>query len=454
MGREAEAEPLFRKALAISRASLEGTAVVQSERQQLAMGQRLRHQLDGYVSLGLNSKRSAREIFSEVLLWKGSTLVRQRGMRMAAGDPAVADLFKPLQRTTSQLAALSRAIPTDKEQQKSWSAQLAALTQVKERLESQLSSKSAAFRTATKDLTLDDLVASLPPDAVLVDYLEFHRNISEKGKPATHERQLVAFVVRHAEKPEDQVVMVSLGPVAPIGTAIDRWRATFGVGEDATAAGAELRKRVWEPVEKAMMNEEPSTKNSAPSLLTPGPSPARGDGSRTILVSTDGVLGRMPLGALPGREPGTYLIDDHRLAMIPVPQLLPALTAAEDRPPTHELLLLGDVDYDAVFGAKSPLRPTDTQLTTVHRNSGLRAPTTGSEHFSRLPGTKSEVEAIERLFRAAKPDSRLVMLGTAEATEARFRELAPQCRILSLYAFNFSSSAWFFIPPLYWYTTY
>ena len=29
--------------------------------------------------------------------------------------------------------------------------------------------------------------------------------------------------------------------------------------------------------------------------------------------------------ALPGKEPGTYLIEDHRIALIPVPQLLPAL---------------------------------------------------------------------------------------------------------------------------------
>ena len=445
MDRADEAESLYRQALAISRSSLEATATIQSERQQLAMGQSLRHQLDSYLSLGLNADQYAREIFAEVLLWKGSTLVRQRGMRLAGEDPAVLDLFAQLQRTATQLASLSRAVPGDETQQQAWRARLTELTHDKERLEAQLSTKSAAFRAATKQVTFDDLLAALPQDAVLVDYLEFTRSTPPKkpGDETTWTRELVAFVVRHANKPEDQVVMVSLGPVAPVAAAINSWRATFGVGEDAAAAGIELRKLVWEPVsettndERGTMNDEPRTTNSGLSPPTTHHPPL------TLLVSADGVLGRMPLGALPGAKPGTYLIADHRLAMIPVPQLLPTLMAAEDRPLSHELLLLGDVDYDAIPGAAPAAKPTavpgDVQLAYTHRSSGLRAPTAGIEQFSRLPGTKGEVEAIERLFRAARPSATCASLGTTDATEARFRELAPQCRCLHLATHGFFS---------------
>ena len=344
MGRVADAEPLYRHGLAISRRSLDATAAIQSERQQLAMGQGLRYQLDGYLSLGSNTGEFAREIFTEVLFWKGATLVRQRGMRLAVNEPSVQDLFGQLQRTATQLASLSRTIPATEVQQQAWRAGLDELTRDKERLEAQLSSKSAAFREATKQISLEDLLDALPQDAMLVDYLEFDRSTppKAKGSSTAWTRELVAFVVRHADKPEDQVAMISLGSVGPITTAIDRWRKAFGAGEDAAAAGLELRRAIWEP------------------LL-----PSFGDAD-TVLVSTDGVLGRVPLGALPGRKPDTYLLEDHRLAMIPVPQLLPALVGGEGAPElSRELLLLGDVDYDAAPGVtttevskkKQPRRP-------------------------------------------------------------------------------------------------
>ena len=38
-----------------------------------------------------------------------------------------------------------------------------------------------------------------------------------------------------------------------------------------------------------------------------------------------GVLGRIPLGALPGTEPGTYLLEEWPLVVIPSAQALPDL---------------------------------------------------------------------------------------------------------------------------------
>jgi hypothetical protein len=303
MGDYARAEPLYRQALSITRASLESTSAIQSERQQLAMGQLLCYQLDGYVSLGLNSDRYVRSVFGQVLTWKGATLMRQRGMRLAAADPAVSELFGKLQNSTRQLAMLSRNIPAQEVKREEWRTRLAILTVEKERLESELSGKSAAFRHATQAVTLEDLLTALPQDAVLIDFLEFDRSTPsrEKGEKATRERQLVAFVVRHAEQPEDQVTMVGLGATEPLGKAIDIWRASYGAGAEGAAAGKQLRTALWEPL--------------LPSL----------DKARTILVSTDGVLGRLPLAALPGKDPTKYLLEEYRLAMLPVPQLLPTL---------------------------------------------------------------------------------------------------------------------------------
>ena len=412
MGDHAKAERLYREALLISRSSLEATALVQSERQQLSMGQSLRHRLDDYVSLGANTDKYARNVFAQVLTWKGATLVRQRGMRLAADDPAVKELFTRLQRTATQLASLSRAVPGKEDEQAAWRTKLSELTHEKERLEAELSAKSAVFRRATKEVTLDDLLASLPKDAVLVDYLEFNRSTppKNKGDRTKHERQLVAFVVRHAEKPEDQVTLIPLGTSAPLSASIDAWRTTFGMDPAGAGAGKALRAAVWQPLVEHF------------------------GGAKTILVSTDGVLGRLPLGALPGKEPGTYLLEDHRLAVIPVPQLLPTLVNAEGkRTLSKELLLLGDVDYDAAPGAdvapkkKQPRRPGET-----------RTPT-DAKLFDPLAGAAGEIAAVKdlygRLFEVKSDDPRSLV--QAQADEARFRSLAPQYRHLHLATHGF-----------------
>ena len=45
-------------------------------------------------------------------------------------------------------------------------------------------------------------------------------------------------------------------------------------------------------------------------------------GIKTVLVSPDGALGQVPLAALPGKEPNTYLIEERSIAVVPVPRML------------------------------------------------------------------------------------------------------------------------------------
>lgn len=415
------AEPLYREVLGISRASLDATAVFQSERQQLGMGQSLRYQLDAYVSLGTNSGKFARNIFSQILAWKGATLVRQRGMRLAASDPAVKDLFLELQTTATRLAALSNAPPVTDEDKATWKSRLAALTTEKELLEAKLSGKSEVFRNAIKKVALEDFLVALPPDTVLIDYLEYNRFVLPKpeGKKAKWERQLVAFVVRRGEKEEDQVRLIPLGPVAPIAEAIDAWRKNFGIGDANAAAGKTLRAAVWQPLVQHL-----------------------GDAD-TILVSTDGELGRLPLSALPGKAPGTYLLEDHRLALVPVTQLLPTLLSGEaKRKTTSDLLLVGNVDYGADTAAKP-----ETAIAKVRTTQSRSAVRSGSNpKWNQLPETNTEIATIRnKLTEIAgkrgllKP--RVEELKEAGATVAEFLRLAPDCRDLHL------ATHGFFTPP-------
>ncbi|MBL9080266.1 MAG: CHAT domain-containing protein [Planctomycetales bacterium] len=421
VGEDERAASLFREAIRRTRDLVEQTAIVQSERQQLAMAQTLRYRLDVYVSLAARRPEFARNVFDEVLAWKGATLVRQRGMRLVADDPAVGELFKQLQEAARQLVAASRTSPEAEAAQVAWREQVAKLTAEKERLERDLSRLSGEFRQAVHDTTLDELLAAIPADAVLVDLLEYTRMIPAEVREESpdYEREFVAFVVRPTAEKADQVRVVPLGPAAPIIAAVDTWRESFGMSPEGMRAGAELRQTLWLPLEAAL-----------------------GDAT-TVLISTDGALGRLPIGALPGKEPGKFLLEAYRLATIPVPQLLPALIHDEGkREVEHELLLLGDVDYEAApDGAKSPSTKKKRPLRPGEK-SGNRAPAADAV-FKPLANTAGEIASIGtlygRLYEIAPDDPR--SLAQAEATEANFRALSAKYRHLHLATHGFFAAA-------------
>ena len=120
----------------------------------------------------------------------------------------------------------------------------------------------------------------------MVDFLEFRKTVFGPAEhvSAKSDRSLLAFVVRHGHDGA-QVDLLDLGPVAPLSEAIDTWRKTFGTSAPGARAGQLLREKIWAPVEQHLQ------------------------GTKLVLVSVDGVLGRLPLGALPGKEPGKYLLE-------------------------------------------------------------------------------------------------------------------------------------------------
>ena len=159
--------------------------------------------------------------------------------------------------------------------------------------------------------------------------------------------------------------------------------------------------------------------------------------AKTVLVSTDGVLGRLPIGALPGKEPGTFLLEDHRIALIPVPQLLPALVHTEGtKALDRELLLFGDVDYDA-DPESVPKKKRKKRRPSKNRADGVE------QEFAQLDGAAGEVAAIqvlyEDLFEADADDVK--SLKRANATEVAFREHAAKYRFLHLATHGFFASA-------------
>ncbi len=396
------AAPLYNKSQVLTQSQFNSTAIVLSEQQQLAMYQAARFQLDDYIGCSLSMNPQPQGAIEQIVALKGAVLYRQRGMRLTAADPSIAAQFKQLRALTQQIYSLVRSVPTQ-ENLDDWKHQLAITTSEREVLESQLMQESDAFREVSKRITFVDVCQAIPEDSLLIDYLQY---VGEKGK------SLVASVIQRGGPP----VMVDLGSTKELGTTIDKWRTSFGMSAEGKAAGASLRKQLWEPL--------------LPYL----------HGARTILVSTDGELGRMPLVALPGANPGTYLIEEHRIAMIPVPIMLPSIVAQSvDEQQFQRMLVMGDVDYGSAVADELPetveLAAPPTLLLANRARGDLTWP--------RLAETGREADFIGELFKRTHQNASdsVVVLRTQAATESAFRAAAPSCQLLHL------ATHGFFDPP-------
>jgi tetratricopeptide (TPR) repeat protein/CHAT domain-containing protein len=438
MGDFARAESLLGHALQAAGEHLELAASAQSERQQLVMARSLRDRLDDYLSLSLQAQRSGESAYGYVLSWKGGILLRQRRMHLYRGNPdmkmtaravgvvtgddgQVTILVQPstsrydvLERVANRLSSLVFARP-DPKQQEERRRLIQELTDEKERLESELAGESAESRRkqAAARPTPAQVRDALPPDAVLIDFLEYSHDRpapQEKGKWVTTTR-LAAFVVRR----EQPVALIDLGPVKPIADAVEAWRV--GVGRDR--AGAEddaLRRLVWAPLED------------------------RVKGARLLLVSPDGPLDRFPFAALPSRGPGTYLLEDMAVAVVPVPQMLPELLAPPAAPaetpapaPAPGLLVVGDVAFDADPG---------TSTAGTSDRSAARGDLVGETlKWAPLPGTWPEIVTIEESFRRRYRENIPSELRAEAATEDKLRQEAPKHRFLHI------ATHGFFAPP-------
>jgi CHAT domain-containing protein/tetratricopeptide (TPR) repeat protein len=430
MGETARAEKLYLESIARASRLVEAAALGLDERGQLAYGQSVRHFLDSYLSMKLEADDAADRAYALVLGWKGATLLRQRAARMATDDPAVANVLAELRSAAREWSTLAAAAGSDAAAK----SQLASLELRKKELEIELNARSAEFRAAAAPATVDGMRAAIPADAALVDFIEYTRSRavdqSATGGPKNKivfERSLAAFVVRAGSG----VQRFDLGLAVPIDEAIDRWRAGFGGASDSKEAGQLLRERLWTPLAGAI-----------------------GD-AKLVLVSPDGAIGKLPLAALPGTKAETYLIEDVAIAIVPVPQLLPAMVAKRElkRLP-KDLLVVGGVDYDrrsakAAGGALAakPAAPWERGLGRLISEQALgeraieQQAITGEFSWNFLPGTESEAAYVANAYRREMKlpvgSERIVDLRGSEATEEAFRAAAAECYLLHLATHGF-----------------
>jgi CHAT domain-containing protein/tetratricopeptide (TPR) repeat protein len=404
-GDDAAARSNFEQALAIQHKSLDMAATALSERQQLAMNETLRGYLDRWLSLPPKSGLADAGFYEPALAWKGSVSLRQQQLRLLRQEPGLAGVASELQAVTARLATLAstRPDPTKADEQRRL---LVELTSKKEDLEVDLARRSVTFRRGQQvmEVNAEKLRTCLPADAALIDFLEYAHSepdAQNKGK-FLYTRKLTAFVVRK----EQPIVRVDLGPVEAIRQAVEAWRqgalarSSFQ-GKDQR--GQEMRRLLWQPLEKHL------------------------GGASTVLIAPDGAVAMVPFAALPGKQPGKFLLEEISVAVVPLPRLVPSLLQEQLSVPGSEtMLLVGDVDYGAAAGKSE----------SVAGRSAVRAGK-GRFNFGPLEGTRGEILAVRDSFETRFATGKVTMLRQAAATEAAFRQLAPQSRWLHLATHGF-----------------
>lgn len=411
-GDQAQSLQLLRQAVGIIRQHREQVAAVESERQQLATAELQATILGNYLSAMIAAGRPAEEIYPEILAAKGEVSARQLLMRRArqartgAEAARVSQLYTELASATRRLANLTQARPADTDAA-GHRRRLEELSNRVERLERDLAEVSQEFRLERSRRHPDPerLKQALPGDAALVDFLAYSHYTppADRTGMGTWRPRLAVFVLR----PGRPIERLDLGNLESIGLAVEAWRQYLGGrSRERADPGALLRRRLWEPLEKSL------------------------DGVRLVLLSPDGDLGRFPWPALPGKQPGTYLIEERAIGLVPIPQLLPDLLARKPAGAAEaSLLVVGDVDFDATPG--TPGR------SAVARAAGRGERGGTQRNWSRLPGTAGEMHDVSAAFARRFPGGPVVALRGPYATEEAVRQEAERRRYLHLATHGF-----------------
>lgn len=416
----ARAEPLLRQVLEAGIGNLR-LAAGQSERRQLLSVAGLRAALDDYLALARRGLADASRAYGYLLGTKGAVLAQQRQLRRERFQLELLPLVDKLEDVNRQLAKLAFGESTADTASAKDTDPATALTEQKETIESELAARSTAFRRrrAEEDLTPQGLQALLPADVALIDYVVYDDFGPAGQDPAeiTATARLAAYIVRSGRA----IVPLDLGPAEEVERLVRLWRKTLGGSAEARQAARRLKAILWS--------------EAALEALA---------GAQTVLIAPDGALTQFPFTALPGKEPGRFLIEELALAIIPTPRLLAEILGHDEaagpdkvadkrtsprEAATPALLLVGNVDFGAAPGA-TPLTPNGPLPRHGVRDSDGR-------QYDELPGTKKEVETVRSLFGKYVVGATSAQLDRGAASEQAFRQAAPRYTFLHLATHGF-----------------
>jgi CHAT domain-containing protein/lipopolysaccharide biosynthesis regulator YciM len=375
------------RASAISERNLTLNTATGSERQKLAylatMWKQSNQIVSMHVQVALHDPAARNLAATTILRRKGRVLDMMSdilgALRRRSGEHDRILLDK-LSNTRSLLASLMIRGP-GRSSLVQFQAETKRFREQIENIEAEMSDRSAEFRTQSRPINLGDVRASIPQDAILVEFFSYHPENVKSG--AWEPPRYIAYAFGHQGEP----AWVELGEAQEIERAVNALRQALRSPNraDAKQLARALDEKVMRPVRKLL-----------------------GD-TRNVLLSPDGALNLIPFGALVD-EQNHYLIENYSFTYLTSGRDLLRLQAPTSS--RQEPMVVANPQFDLRESAIASNQPTN-QDTEARRSIDFT-----QKSFNPLPSTAVEARAIGAILPGAK------VLTGAQATESAIKQVS------------------------------
>jgi tetratricopeptide (TPR) repeat protein len=373
-GEYGKALPYYERALAMHQGLGKAFLATASEAEARNFLLKIPLTRDGYLSVARRLPDTADPSYAHVWQEKSALarLLARRQRTLLLADPGIRELNQRLTDTRQTLAVLLLALPGRFKDQ---AQRVQELTDRKEKLEREIAQKLPAFAElqAIDRLSPADLLAKLPTRSAFVDLLRYFRFEQDPKVPGQKGEQWTLSYVAFVLRPGQPIQRVELGEAAPIEKALAEWRQAVAAWKpgrpDDSRAAVTLRQRLGEPLTKSIPAD-----------------------TEIVFLAPDGPLTGLQWAALPGKKPGTVLLEDHALAIVPHGRFLVEHLMTNEKRHSKDgtILAFGGVQYDQEPVAVKP-------------PAGLlaldRGPEAGDQklRWPFLKGTELELEQVRAL---------------------------------------------------------
>jgi CHAT domain-containing protein/Tfp pilus assembly protein PilF len=417
-GNFALAETYLANAITISEHNADLNLLTGSEREKLAYLDFLSEQLNQAITLNVDlapEQLAARNLAATTVLQRkgrvldvlSDSLVELR-KHVNKEEVALLDEFVQI---TSQLSRLVLGGPqgTSVEVHQK---QIAALQEKREKLESEISRRSAEYAVARKPVTLEAVRAALPANAALLEFVTY-KKYPVPGKTEKQSDEESSHYAVYVIRSSGDIQSLDLGQGRVLDAAIDSYRQALRDPnrDDVKQSARTLNQKVMIPLRASI-----------------------GDATH-LLVSADGQLNLIPFESLVDDQ-NRFLIERYSVTYLTSGRDL--LRMQVHRESKSEPLVIAN----PVFGEPEATLSARVDPAKLHQASpatARRSITTGenlsSVYFAPLGGTAEEARSIHSLFPQAR-----ILTGRQATKEALMVVEAPSILHIATHGFFLQDS--------------
>jgi len=353
-----------------------------------------------------NNPKAIRNALNIWLSRKGILLEAQKRIQdvLAAGDNSQAqEIFAELIIVRQELARLVLGGPGP-EGPETYQKRIADLAARKETLEGQLSRFSQTFaqQRKTRIATTSNVASALTKGAVLIEMVRIKDFDFKTGKWGSS--RYLAFILSPGKGSD--VSLVDLGDADSMDQKVAAFKKSLGniktLPDVLAKQSNELYNLVFAPLTSSLGK------------------------SKQIFLSPDGSLNLIPFEVLRD-DKGRYLIDNHTFHYASAGRDIAGYGMIKEK--GQKVLLMGDPDFN--LADRQTTEEKGRPLTRSRQMQGLS--------FSRLPGTKEEVEAVTTLLGRSACDT---YTGKMASESVLMQKKSPRILHLATHGFFLSDQDW------------